>query len=208
MIPDTMTADELKGYLPGWECGCLASHSNECSCGANWTPKEVYELRNMVLDLEDRVAALNIELTKNAILVADQQKENNALAGQVAGLEARLANCNEKDLATELDKNDKLRKHAADLSHRLEHQRSLRIDLDHALTEKLEFIDAVGAAVALLPWDKDQRKRFWDDVHSFAEDLAKERRAVQAAIADGSYKAKYTAQEKVEEYTTQYALDA
>jgi hypothetical protein len=53
--PDTLTAEELSTYQPGWDCVCVYSNPKDCTCGANWTPREVYELRNMVLDLEDQL---------------------------------------------------------------------------------------------------------------------------------------------------------
>lgn len=32
-------------YTPGQDCGCHAYNESECGCGADWTPSEVYELR-------------------------------------------------------------------------------------------------------------------------------------------------------------------
>lgn len=34
-----------KEYTPGQDCNCHAYGENECGCGADWTPSEVYELR-------------------------------------------------------------------------------------------------------------------------------------------------------------------
>jgi len=53
--PDTLTAEALSIYQPGWDCVCPDFNPYRCSCGANWTPREVYELRNMVLDLENQL---------------------------------------------------------------------------------------------------------------------------------------------------------
>ena len=36
----------------GRECHCAAYSENECACGADWTPDEVYELRARVSELE------------------------------------------------------------------------------------------------------------------------------------------------------------
>jgi hypothetical protein len=33
-------------YIPGEECQCSAYNESECGCGADWTPREVYELRD------------------------------------------------------------------------------------------------------------------------------------------------------------------
>ena len=32
-------------YTPGQDCGCYAYSESECGCDADWTPAEVYELR-------------------------------------------------------------------------------------------------------------------------------------------------------------------
>ena len=36
----------------GRECHCAAHSENECACGADWTPDEVYELRARIKELE------------------------------------------------------------------------------------------------------------------------------------------------------------
>jgi hypothetical protein len=69
--PDTLTAEELSIYQPGWDCICVYANPINCTCGANWTPREVYELRNMVLDLENQLS--------------DQKKLNLLLADDLHG---------------------------------------------------------------------------------------------------------------------------
>ena len=32
-------------YTPGQDCNCHAYSESECGCDADWTPSEVYELR-------------------------------------------------------------------------------------------------------------------------------------------------------------------
>jgi hypothetical protein len=39
-------------YTPGKDCQCLARNEYECGCDADWTPREVYELREQ----RDRLA--------------------------------------------------------------------------------------------------------------------------------------------------------
>jgi len=39
-------------YIPGEGCECLAYNEYECGCDADWTPREVYELREQ----RDRLA--------------------------------------------------------------------------------------------------------------------------------------------------------
>lgn len=46
-------------YTPGQDCGCYAYSESECGCGADWTPSEVYELREKLSSeraLADRLA--------------------------------------------------------------------------------------------------------------------------------------------------------
>jgi hypothetical protein len=40
-------------YTPGEECQCSAYNESECGCGADWTPKEIYELREQLDRLLD-----------------------------------------------------------------------------------------------------------------------------------------------------------
>jgi hypothetical protein len=47
-------------YTPGEGCECLAHSEAECGCDADWTPREVYELREQ----RDRLAeALELLVT-------------------------------------------------------------------------------------------------------------------------------------------------
>lgn len=46
-----------KDYYPGKGCNCAAWNEGECGCNADWTPKEIYELRA-------EVAALKAEIRK------------------------------------------------------------------------------------------------------------------------------------------------
>jgi hypothetical protein len=41
-----------ENYIPGEGCECLAHSEAECGCDADWTPREVYELREQ----RDRLA--------------------------------------------------------------------------------------------------------------------------------------------------------
>lgn len=40
-----MSKFSLDEYYPGKGCTCAAYGESECACDADWTPKEVYELR-------------------------------------------------------------------------------------------------------------------------------------------------------------------
>jgi hypothetical protein len=52
-----ITAD----YFPGQDCDCEARSSYECGCDADWTPVEVYKLREDAKQLADRLTALERE---------------------------------------------------------------------------------------------------------------------------------------------------
>ena len=48
-----MTEIITDDYYEGTGCTCCASSANECGCeGADWTPKEVYDLRGEVMALK------------------------------------------------------------------------------------------------------------------------------------------------------------
>ena len=85
--PDTLTAEALSIYQPGWDCVCPDFNPYRCSCGANWTPRAVYELRNMVLDLENqlsgRIAALDLALDA----LARAEKANQDLESSARDLD-------------------------------------------------------------------------------------------------------------------------
>ena len=57
-----------KEYTPGQDCNCHAYGENECGCDADWTPAEVYELRDQLSAeraLADRLAEAFKDLWDN-----------------------------------------------------------------------------------------------------------------------------------------------
>jgi hypothetical protein len=56
---EIITAD----YFPGQDCDCEARSSYECGCGADWTPIEVYKLREDAKQLAERLTALELRST-------------------------------------------------------------------------------------------------------------------------------------------------
>ena len=55
-------------YTPGQDCNCHAYGENECGCDADWTPSEVYELREKLAAeraLADRLAGA-LEMMRDA----------------------------------------------------------------------------------------------------------------------------------------------
>jgi hypothetical protein len=69
-------------YTPGQDCGCYAYSESECGCDADWTPTEVYELREQLKSeraLADRLAGAiqnHLELDQNIDATLDEL--NNA----------------------------------------------------------------------------------------------------------------------------------
>jgi hypothetical protein len=47
-----MNNKKIKQYVAGAGCECSAWSEGECGCGADWTVKEVYVLRNRLVELE------------------------------------------------------------------------------------------------------------------------------------------------------------
>ena len=102
-IPEMLTAEQLETYQPGHNCTC---HKGDiCHCGANWTPKEVYVLRNLVCDLEKENDSLKTAVTKNHEVIQKLRDQNTALNSecgdhltQIEALEKELKKA-AKDLA-------------------------------------------------------------------------------------------------------------
>ena len=46
-----------ENYIPGEGCMCHAHSESECACDVDWTPREVYELREQCSNLDDQVSA-------------------------------------------------------------------------------------------------------------------------------------------------------
>ena len=61
-------------YTPGQDCNCHAYSESECGCGADWTPSEVYELR-------EQLAA---EHCRQLFSLAEQLAAERALADRLA----------------------------------------------------------------------------------------------------------------------------
>lgn len=55
-------------YTPGQDCGCYAYSESECGCDADWTPSEVYELREQLKSERALADRLAVELQKLAWL--------------------------------------------------------------------------------------------------------------------------------------------
>jgi hypothetical protein len=61
-------------YIPGEGCECLAHSEAECGCDVDWTPREVYELRSMISDMEIRHAATMLH-TQSIVDEANELRE-------------------------------------------------------------------------------------------------------------------------------------
>ena len=61
-------------YIPGEGCQCHAHSEAECGCDVDWTPREVYELRAIISDLETRHAATMLH-TQSIVDEANELRE-------------------------------------------------------------------------------------------------------------------------------------
>jgi hypothetical protein len=88
-------------YFPGKHCQCEARSSYECGCeGADWTPKEVYDLRGEVVALK-AFAESTANLAKSLKAERDEAREqyNNLATEHMLAINKI---CGERD-KTELD---------------------------------------------------------------------------------------------------------
>ena len=95
-MTEIITAD----YFPGQDCDCEARSSYECGCDADWTPTEVYKLREDAKQLADRLTALELHSTSE---LARLEKERDDALSQIVQAECRAERyCQERDEAREL----------------------------------------------------------------------------------------------------------
>ena len=81
-------------YIPGQDCECHAYSESECGCDADWTPTEVYELREKLKSeraLADRLAeALSVFDYRSADYMHSTSTDaDRAIAALAAWKEAR-----------------------------------------------------------------------------------------------------------------------
>jgi len=72
-------------YIPGEGCQCSARCSCECGCDVDWTPREVYELREQrdrLAEERDRLAEALDRLERTAGLAALQDDPARVQARQ------------------------------------------------------------------------------------------------------------------------------
>jgi hypothetical protein len=80
-------------YIPGEGCECSARCSCECGCDVDWTPREVYELRDKAERYRLDANAMMMQRDRLAeaatVLIAAKGRHNTMLAYQ--GLREALA---------------------------------------------------------------------------------------------------------------------
>jgi hypothetical protein len=65
----------IDDYFPGKDCHCEARSSYECGCDADWTPVEVYKLREDAKQLADRLTALELHSTSELARLERERDE-------------------------------------------------------------------------------------------------------------------------------------
>jgi len=100
----------------GIGCTCHARSESECCCDVDWTPQEIYELRQRVAELTDEVGIMHLNLAACEKELAVKQQQVNAFyggnpkGGVVADLEQKLATVEkERDMWKETDIRDAAR---------------------------------------------------------------------------------------------------
>jgi len=63
-----------ENYTPGKGCLCHAHSESECACDVDWTPKEVYELKATIVDMEIRHSATMLH-TQSIVSEANELRE-------------------------------------------------------------------------------------------------------------------------------------
>jgi hypothetical protein len=69
-----------ENYTPGKGCMCHAHSESECGCDVDWTPREVYELRETISDLETRHAATMLHTQSIVDEANDLREQRDRLA--------------------------------------------------------------------------------------------------------------------------------
>jgi hypothetical protein len=80
-------------YTPGEGCQCSAYNESECGCDVDWTPKEVYELKATIVDMEIRHSATMLHtqsIVSEANELREECMEQARLLGMGAEREAKL----------------------------------------------------------------------------------------------------------------------
>jgi len=77
----------------GKDCRCHAHCEHECSCDADWTPKEVYDLRAELAQRTAERDAREVELTalKNAKSLAEMWRELDTINSVVSQRDEAIA---------------------------------------------------------------------------------------------------------------------
>lgn len=64
----------INNYTPGQGCKCHAHSEAECGCDVDWTPREVYELRATISDMQIRHSAAMLH-TQSIVNEANELRE-------------------------------------------------------------------------------------------------------------------------------------
>lgn len=77
-MTDAHPLEEQLAHCGGADCKCMAYYRTECACDADWTPAEVYRLR-------DEVARLQSALATHVDRVCELTSERDALQARIDG---------------------------------------------------------------------------------------------------------------------------
>jgi len=83
-------------YTPGEGCQCSAYNESECGCDVDWTPKEVYELKATIVDMEIRHSATMLH-TQSIVSEANELREQrDRLEGELTEAREQCSNLDDQ----------------------------------------------------------------------------------------------------------------
>ena len=150
-------------YYEGAGCTCYASSANECGCeDADWTPKEVYDLRGEVMALK-ALAESTANLAKSLKAERDEATEHMLAINKICGErdEARTGwdqeitfnQCQLKDARQLADRLTSLELHSTSELARLEQELADAREEAHRFRSLYYAKSGINKSASAFPWE-------------------------------------------------------
>jgi len=75
----------------GMGCKCCAYNESECGCGVDWTPQEIYDLREKGLEMREDIMLLRARIAALTAPPSEGEIEIAAEAADIGYYEAKAA---------------------------------------------------------------------------------------------------------------------